>query len=52
VQEVLRVVRNIAADIERDHGVCRLLTNLGEYQESKHQHFHEASGSDFGANIE
>lgn len=52
VHEVLEVVRNIAADIERDHGACRVLTNLGDYQDSKHLHFHVASGNDFGANIE
>jgi histidine triad (HIT) family protein len=27
-----------------EHGACRVLTNLGRYQESKHLHFHVNSG--------
>ena len=42
--KLLDVVRSIAADIEREHGAARVLTNLGRYQDSKHLHFHVASG--------
>ena len=42
--ELLRVVREVAADVEREHGKARVLTNLGEYQDSKHLHFHVNSG--------
>ncbi|GAB4049970.1 HIT domain-containing protein [Catellatospora paridis] len=41
---VLAVVRQVAADVTREHGACRVLTNLGRYQDSKHLHFHVNSG--------
>ncbi len=43
-QEVLEVVKSIAAKIEAEHGAARILTNLGAYQDSKHLHFHVCSG--------
>lgn len=42
--KVMSVVRTIAADVEAEHGACRVLTNLGRYQDSKHLHFHVNSG--------
>lgn len=42
--ELLEVVRRVAADVEREHGAARVLTNLGRYQDSKHLHFHVNSG--------
>jgi histidine triad (HIT) family protein len=44
VAEVLRVVSEIARKVELEMGACRILTNLGRYQDSKHLHFHVASG--------
>jgi histidine triad (HIT) family protein len=44
IYKVLDVVRDVAKSIEAEHGSCRVLTNLGEYQESKHLHFHVVSG--------
>jgi histidine triad (HIT) family protein len=44
LHEVLAVVRRVAAEIEAEHGACRVLTNLGRYQDSKHLHFHVNSG--------
>lgn len=41
---VMDVVRTVAADVEAEHGACRVLTNLGRYQDSKHLHFHVNSG--------
>lgn len=41
---VMAVVRRVAAQVEADHGACRVLTNLGRYQDSKHLHFHVNSG--------
>jgi histidine triad (HIT) family protein len=38
---ILDVVRAVAAE----HGACRVLTNLGRYQDSKHLHFHVNSGA-------
>lgn len=42
--KVIEVVRTIAAEVEAEHGACRVLTNLGRYQDSKHLHFHVNSG--------
>jgi histidine triad (HIT) family protein len=42
--ELLTVVRAVAASVEAEHGACRVLTNLGAYQDSKHLHFHVNSG--------
>ena len=44
LSSVLSVVRAVAADVEAEHGACRVLTNLGRYQDSKHLHFHVNSG--------
>lgn len=41
---VMAVVRDVAAEVEAEHGACRVLTNLGRYQDSKHLHFHVNSG--------
>ncbi len=40
VVETLQVVRDVARDIEVEHGKCSIITNLGQYQESKHLHWH------------
>ncbi len=37
---LLTVVREVAAEVTERHGACRVLTNLGVYQDSKHLHFH------------
>ena len=39
-------------DYRRRVPACRILTNLGEYQDSKHLHFHIASGDPYGKNME
>ena len=44
LHEILAVVREVASTVEQDHGKARVLTNLGEYQDSKHLHFHVNSG--------
>jgi histidine triad (HIT) family protein len=41
---LLDVVRTVAKQILTDKGAARVLTNLGEYQDSKHLHFHVSSG--------
>ncbi|MFB7591959.1 HIT domain-containing protein [Streptomyces sp. NPDC056169] len=38
--EVFALVREVAADVEKEHGSCSVTTNLGLYQESKHLHVH------------
>lgn len=52
VHQVLQVVREVAAKVESEQGACRVLTNLGDYQDSKHLHFHVASGDSYGRNRE
>jgi len=52
VYRVLDLVREIAAEVEAEYGECQVVTNLGRYQDSKHLHFHVASGESYGRNIE
>jgi histidine triad (HIT) family protein len=42
--EMLRVVREVAKEVLAEHGACRVLTNLGKYQDSKHLHWHVSAG--------
>lgn len=44
LHELLNVVREVARDVEHEHGRARVLTNLGDYQDSKHLHFHINAG--------
>lgn len=42
--ELFSVIRKVADTIVKENGAARVLTNLGDYQESKHLHFHINSG--------
>ena len=42
--ELLEVVKTVASQVLVETGAARVLTNLGEYQDSKHLHFHVHSG--------
>jgi len=42
--KLMTVVRQLATQVTERHGACRVLTNLGDYQDSKHLHFHVCSG--------
>jgi histidine triad (HIT) family protein len=44
VLELLAVVREVAKEVLAEHGACRVLTNLGKYQDSKHLHWHVSAG--------
>ncbi len=46
--ELLEVVREVAAEVAAEHGAARVLTNLGDYQDSKHLHFHVNFGEPRG----
>jgi histidine triad (HIT) family protein len=46
LHELLQVVREVAAKVTAEHGAARVLTNLGEYQDSKHLHFHVNFGAE------
>ena len=43
--ELLDVVKTVAENVMREKGAARVLTNLGDYQDSKHLHFHVSSGN-------
>lgn len=45
---LLQVVRGVAADLVAERGACRIITNLGGYQDSKHLHWHVVSGEQTG----
>ena len=45
VRDLLAVVQRVAAQVESVHGAAAVLTNLGEYQDSKHLHVHVLSGA-------
>ena len=42
--ELLTVIQEISAKVEKEHGAAAILTNLGSYQDSKHLHFHITFG--------
>jgi histidine triad (HIT) family protein len=42
--EMVGIVKQVASKIVEEHGACRVLTNLGQYQDSKHLHWHVAFG--------
>jgi histidine triad (HIT) family protein len=42
--ELMGVIRKVAAMVTEEHGACRVITNLGNYQDSKHLHWHVVSG--------
>jgi histidine triad (HIT) family protein len=43
-QELLKVVKKVATKVNAEQGACRVMTNLGNYQDSKHLHIHVISG--------
>ena len=42
--ELIEVIREVAAEVVASQGACRVLTNLGNYQDSKHLHWHVSAG--------
>ena len=42
--ELFDVIRQVASRVVEEQGACRVITNLGEYQDSKHLHWHIAAG--------
>ena len=47
--ELIEVVREVAQQVVTNHGACRVLTNLGNYQDSKHLHWHLSAGEPIGS---
>ncbi len=46
--DLFSVIRRVAADVTAKHGSCRIITNVGDYQDSKHLHFHVSFGEPIG----
>ena len=43
--QLMHVVQRVAQDVLETHGAARVITNLGEYQDFKHLHFHIVYGA-------
>lgn len=44
IRALLAAVQRVARDVESATGAAAVLTNLGQYQDSKHLHIHVYSG--------
>ena len=44
VVSMLGAVRSVAASVLAENGACRVLTNMGKYQDTKHLHWHVIAG--------
>ncbi len=42
--EMMNVIKQVAQDVLSEYGACRVVTNLGDYQDSEHLHWHVVSG--------
>jgi histidine triad (HIT) family protein len=42
--DLLNVLKKVASQVKEEYGACRIITNLGQYQDSKHLHCHVAYG--------
>ncbi len=43
--ELFGIIKLVAAQVVAEHGACRVITNIGDYQDSKHLHWHVISGN-------
>lgn len=44
LDELVRLVREVAISVSRDRGGCRIVVNVGSYQRSGHLHWHVIAG--------
>ncbi|MEK9143940.1 MAG: HIT domain-containing protein [Patescibacteria group bacterium] len=44
LSELFSVIRRVAVNVVKEHGSCRIITNVGGYQDSKHLHWHVSFG--------
>ena len=44
---MLSVIKLVAQEVLAEHEGCRIITNLGSYQDSKHLHWHVIAGEHF-----
>jgi histidine triad (HIT) family protein len=42
--ELFSVIKKVSAMVTEENGACKVITNLGDYQDSKHLHWHIVSG--------
>ncbi len=42
--ELMAVVQQVAQSVVDEHRACRVITNIGTYQDSKHLHWHVIAG--------
>ncbi|CAG9621049.1 HIT domain-containing protein [Sutcliffiella rhizosphaerae] len=42
--ELMEVIKKVATMVTEENEACRVITNLGDYQDSKHLHWHIVSG--------
>ncbi|WP_088043403.1 HIT family protein [Bacillus sp. EAC] len=45
LMELLTVIKEVAKEVNSKYGACRVITNLGNYQDSKHLHWHVVYGT-------
>jgi len=48
--ELLQVIRQVAAIVLAEQSGCHVVTNLGDYQDSKHLHWHVYGGARLDSN--
>lgn len=41
----MKVIKNVVTVVTEENRACRVITNLGDYQDSKHLHWHIVSGN-------
>jgi histidine triad (HIT) family protein len=46
--ELLAVIKKVSSQVLSEYGACRVITNLGKYQDSKHLHWHVVFGESIG----
>ncbi|MDM5317398.1 HIT domain-containing protein [Fictibacillus sp. b24] len=44
ILEMIKVIKEVTAIVTKEHGACKVITNIGNYQDSKHLHWHIVSG--------
>jgi histidine triad (HIT) family protein len=44
LDDLIRLVREVAISVARDRGGCRIVVNVGSYQRSGHLHWHVIAG--------
>lgn len=43
--ELFNVIKHVASKVTEENGACKVITNLGNYQDNKHLHWHIVYGA-------